>query len=119
MSIFGRRPDEYEARRQGERSQEWGEGNWSNPYRDSGRNDEIERAWDRGYRDAELRAEEEALERRRAERRAEEREREEYEMRVAAEQAEYEAAMEADLQAQQEREWQAQYELEAKQSAPG
>jgi len=51
-------PTDYEARRQGERAQEYGRGSWSNPHRSSWPDegcDEAARAWDRGYRDAEYR----------------------------------------------------------------
>jgi hypothetical protein len=68
-------PTDYEARRQGERAQERGEGRWRNPHGDTWRDgtgcEEAERAWDRGHRDAERREEERAedarVERRHAE----------------------------------------------------
>lgn len=76
-------PDEWTARREGERAQERGEGRWRNPYEDRWHDgsgcEDAERAWERGYRDAERHAEEREEEAR-AMRRRQEREREEYEM---------------------------------------
>ena len=73
-------PDDYEARRQGERAYERGDGSWRNPYRDdySGeRCEDAELYWRRGYEYAEQRHEEQTAEERAAQRRAEERAQEE------------------------------------------
>jgi hypothetical protein len=73
-------PTDYEARRQGERAYERGDGSWRNPYRDdySGeRCEDAERYWRRGYEAAEQRHEEQMAEERSAQRRAEERAQEE------------------------------------------
>lgn len=73
-------PTDYEARREGERAQDWGSSRSSNPYEDSYWNrdracPDAAEEWDRGYRYAEMRAEEareeEAARQRAAWRRAE------------------------------------------------
>lgn len=64
-------PDDWTARREGERALERGDGYWRNPYEDRWRDgsgcEDAERAWARGYRDAE-RQEEERVEEARVER---------------------------------------------------
>jgi hypothetical protein len=65
-------PDEYDARREGERAHERGRGYYSNPYHDREEGcDEAASAWSRGYRAAEERATAAREERRREEEEAE------------------------------------------------
>lgn len=97
-------PDEYDARRDGERAHDFGRGYYSNPYRDREEGcDEAASAWSSGYRAASARREEERAEEARAERRAEERLADEesaedayYEERAEAEAAERDSEMEAE-----------------------
>lgn len=86
-------PDRWEAEREGERAQEWGRSQSSNPYEDDYWNrdkacPEAEEAWDRGYRRAEMRADEdraeEAARQRAAMHRAEAEAEESYYMQQAA-----------------------------------
>ena len=103
-------PTRWQAEREGERAFERGSGRWNNPYdrqrfeRDNCR--EAQRSWEDGHRQAERRAEEQAIERRQSERREQEREwarldqiaqeQAEWERHCEeAQQADYEAAMEA------------------------
>lgn len=79
-------PDDWEARREGERAYDWGRSRSSNPYEDSYWNrdracPDAAEEWSRGYRRAEMRAEEEREEeaaRQRAVRRRAEAEEEAY-----------------------------------------
>jgi hypothetical protein len=111
-------PDEWEARRQGEREHEFGGARYSNPYDNyHGNHDrQAERAWDDGYGYAERRAEEEAHDRRVAERRREEREREEYEMMANEERAALEHAEEEAMRAEEEAHWEQVRAAEAMQA---
>lgn len=66
-------PDDYDARREGQRAYESGTGSWRNPYGDGGEQpcDDAERAWRSGYRSAERDDEERRAEERDEQRRAE------------------------------------------------
>lgn len=104
-------PTPWTAEREGERAFERGEGYWRNPYRDDGwgrsRCEDADRAWQRGYRDAERREEE-----RQAERRAEERRREEARWRQQ-EQEQYDEQMRAEEEAY----WETEQRLDAEYGA--
>lgn len=97
-------PDDWTARREGERAFERGEGSWRNPYGESHSSfdtpcEDADAAWRRGYREAERHEEERHAEERRQERRQEEmREQRHYE-----EQQMYAAADEADMRAEEQR----------------
>jgi hypothetical protein len=107
-------PTELEARRQGERAQQYGDGSWRNPYRDSwGGNhcEEAERAWERGHRDEQLRQEERAYEERAQQRRLEARQ-EQARVEEAYWQQQYECQAQEEQQAAYEAEYYAAMEAE-------
>lgn len=82
-------PDEYDAKREGERAFDRGAGEWRNPYRDDC--DEAASAWSRGYREREREDEREHAEAAAAQRRREAREMEESRLSYEYEQQCYEA----------------------------
>jgi len=108
-------PTEWEARRQGERSFERGDGSWRNPYRDDWHRpscEEAEQAWNRGYRDAERQAEERAAEQRAQARREQYRREEAEYFRMQEEEAQQQAYYDEETRQAEERHWEEMQRLD-------
>ena len=108
-------PTDWEARRQGERSFERGDGSWRNPYRDDWHRpscEEAERAWSRGYRDAERQAEEHAAEQRAQARRDQARREEAEYFRMQEEEAQQQAYYDEEIRQAEERHWEEMQRLD-------